>query len=291
VKDKRTLYFLHIPKTGGMAMSLMMYDQLNANNIPWYPNKRSVLTDSISEIDFNEFVYIQSHLGTFPINRTSNLDVACLVRNPVDRQISNFGWLWMTEVIQEKEEYKDLNSIEAKLKYYLFEDDFYFPHRNLQTRAVCNEPKTYIYKYLFEPESLTDQERVLAEQEKNKLYETNRTRSWYLGNENTSLEFAKSQIDSFKIIGVTDHHNDFSEKIIDWFLENYSTDVRGMNYYRRKDDDVKLFESYLEVEDEVLYCKDLKAMLSEKEIKDIESFNDLDMDLYKYTKNKLGYND
>lgn len=289
--DNKSLYFLHIPKTGGMSISIMIHDQLRGNNIPWYPDQKPILNQSVSDIDFNEFAYIQGHLGTFPIGRVNNLDVACIIRNPVDRIISNFAWLWMTEVISEKEEYKNFNSIEDKLKHYLFEDEFYFPHRNLQARFVCNEPKAYIYKYLFEPESLTDEEKTLVEQEKNILLETNRTRNWYIGNENTSLEFAKSQIDSFQIVGVTDHHNDFSEKIMDWFLENHSIDARGMNYYRQKLEDVKLFESYLEVGDDVLYSADLKSMLSKKEIEDLEVFNDLDMELYRYTKNKLGYND
>jgi hypothetical protein len=289
MKNKKSLYLFHIPKCGGMAINLMIYDKLNLNNLEWYPNKRPIINQSVSNIDFDNFIYIQGHLGTFPIGRTNNLDVACILRNPVDRSISNFSWLWMTETIQNKEEYKNLSSIETKLKYYLFEDEFYFSHRNIQTRFVCNEPDEIIYKYKLNPELLTPEEKQIAEKEKNELMKKNRSQNWYIKNEKTSLEFAKSQIDSFKILGITEKHNDFSEKIINWFEENHYIDVRGQNYYRQRQENVKLFQSYLEVEDKVFYSQDLKLMLSKKEIEKVESLNSLDMELHEYTRNKLGY--
>ena len=271
-----------------MAVNYTIYKTLNQNNIPWYPSTRNIKDQSPHLNTFNDYAYIQGHLGTYPIGLVDNLDVAYICRNPVERSISNFAWLWMTNVIQNKEEYLDIKDISKKLKYYLFNDEFYFPHRNIQSRFICNKPSENIFKYMFDRESLTKRELEICELEK--IGHINQTQNWYIGDENTSIEYAKSQIDSFKIIGTTENHDQFVEKIIDWFQENYQVDSRAEDYQHRVETGNKINESKLNINDsETINTEDLKSMLSIEEIEKIEENNNLDMEIYLYVKNKLGY--
>ena len=284
----RTLYLLHVPKCGGIAVNYTIYKTLNENGIPWYPATRSLEGQLLHRNNFNDYAYIQGHLGTYPIGLVDNLDVAYICRNPVDRSISNFAWLWMTNVIQSKEDYLDIEDISEKLKHYLFNDEFYFPHRNIQSRFICNKPSDNTFKYMFDREFLTQEELAACELEKNS--HVNKTQNWYIPDTNTSIEYAKSQIDSFNILGTTDNHDQFVEKVVDWFQENYQIDSRAEDYEYRIKTGIKINESKLNINDsETINTEDLKSMLSAKEIKKIETNNNLDMEIYLYVKSKLGY--
>lgn len=205
--------------------------------------------------DLSEYNYIQAHIGTYPINKINNLSVACMLRDPVDRSISNFLWIY-ERLLKNDKKYLKHSKIINKLKYYLFEDDFYFEHNNIQTRFICNESKNIVF-------------------EKNIDYR-DWSKSWCLKNTDISFEFAKNQIDSFDIVGTLDNFNYFNDQIEKWFLNNYN-----INFVKKSN--IKILESNL---DNMYTTKYLKSLLTKKNIYDIINNNALDFKIYNYVKEK-----
>jgi len=186
----KQFYLLHIPKTGGTSVSLSLYNSLHQNGLKSYPNKRPP-----HEKNLSEYVYIGAHLGRNPINSIDNLSVGCILRNPISRSISNF--LWIKDSILENK-YKN---VKDKLRHYLFEDPDYFDHYNIQTRFICNNQK---------PIDMIDYQIW--------------SRNWYLNNK-LDVNFAKSELDCFEIVGTQDKHRDFTVKVHDWFDKNYNIKI------------------------------------------------------------------
>jgi hypothetical protein len=75
----KQLYFLHIPKTAGRFVKENIASELSKNNINSYTN-----THFPHDVDLTRQVYIAGHFGTYPIETIDNIDVACIVRNPID---------------------------------------------------------------------------------------------------------------------------------------------------------------------------------------------------------------
>ena len=205
--------------------------------------------------NLSEYNYIQAHLGTYPINKINNLSVACMLRDPVDRSISNFLWIY-ERLLKNNKKYLNYSEMINKLRCYLFEDDFYFEHNNIQTRFICNESNDIVF-------------------EKNIDYK-DWSKNWCLKNTNTTFEFAKKQIDSFDIVGTLDNFNYFNSEIEKWFLNNYKT-----NFIKKSN--IKILESNL---DNIYTTKYLKSLLTTKEIDAIINNNDLDFKIYSYVKEK-----
>jgi len=202
--------------------------------------------------NLSEYDYIQAHLGTYPINSLNNLTVGCMLRDPVDRSISNFLWIY-EKLLKNNKKYSKYKDIKDKLRYYLFDDKFYFDHRNIQARFICNEPTDKVF------------------------YKTNYkewSKNWYLKNDKTSFEFAKKQLDSFNFTGTTDNFLFFLKNIEDWFFEKH--DIVFKNKIELKFLESNLYEKHT--------TKSLKETLYKYETDAIINNNIIDFNLYNYVK-------
>jgi len=254
----RRLYFLHIPKTGGISVTSQIRNTLNKNSIPAYPPS-SPPHDDI----FNNYVYIQAHLANYPLDKTSNLDVATLLRNPVDRSISNFLFMYKNNS-SFVERYSTIDSMINKLRFYLFEDEEYSYHRNIQSKFICGSPENNYYKdNSFTLESLVNK----------------RSKNWFLENNTPSLQQSLDKINSFTIVGTTEKINLFTSKVSDWFLNNYGLPIPFDN---------NLIVNYSSIlYDGIEYnTQTLKDMLGDLDIEKVLENNLIDFELHDHLYNR-----
>jgi hypothetical protein len=257
----KRLYFLHIPKTAGMTVAANFGQFLIKNNIPKYPPSPSPHPD-IS----NDYAFIQGHLGKYPISRVDNLSVATLVRDPLDRAISNFLYIY-NRVLANREEYINIEKIEDKLRYYLFDDLQYVSHRNIQSKFICSEPESNKFKDI--PTEI--------ESDYN-----NRSKQWYLKDIPITFDMVKQNIDSFEIVNTTNNIEVFIDRLVSWFNTNYpNLEFKSLEFQI-----FTINSSSLQL-DEINYTTEtLKELLVDEDISKFLDLNDIDFDLYSYVYEK-----
>jgi len=257
----KTLYFLHIPKTAGMTAGITIGQFLVANNLPKYPPSSPPHADVSSE-----YAFIQGHLGRYPISKIENISVATLVRDPLSRAVSNFLYIY-NRVLANREEYLNLETIEAGLKYYLFEDPNYIAHRNIQSKFICSEPEENMFKDIPSSQELD--------------YE-NRSKQWYLKDVEITSELVKSYIDEFEIVNTTLNVSIFINRLIDWFNNNYpELDIKSLNTQV-----FSINNSYVEFEGNTYTTENLISSLSDEDIEKFLDLNSIDFELYEYVYSK-----
>jgi len=271
----KKLYFLHIPRVGGMAITHMVNATLDTNNIARYPSKFFVNNLNLEQpLNFNNYLFIQRHLGTYPIGKAKNLDVACLFRDPLERIVSNFHLAWNKFIIGNPK-YEIFDEIEDKLKYYLIDDEQHKLQNNLQTRYICNSIEECVAQIRFNETPMlkkyTDDFNLIDKS----------THSWHILNNQTSVEFAKKQIDSFSIIGISEKHDDFKNKIKDWFLNNYGLILNDSFVIN------KINQTLINYKNKQYLNSDLIAMLNDNDKKNILKNNQMDFEIYNYVKEKI----
>jgi hypothetical protein len=140
-----------------------------------------------------------------------------------------------------------------------------------------------IYRHEINKEDLTKKELEEFNKEKERLMQKNPVERWFLDDERSSIDFAKSQIDSFKIIDTIDNHDRFVNKIYQWFEENYSIDLsKYQNSYSG------IFnKSKFSFDDKEYESKDLKKMLSQKELNKVLQNNLMDKEIFDYVSEKV----
>jgi len=262
--DKR-LYFLHIPKTGGMSVMVNFGQFLTNNDIAKYPPSSPPHSD-VS----NEYAFIQGHLGRYPIEKVDNLSLATIIRNPLDRAISYFLYIY-DNVLKDKKEYLEIEKFEDKLKYHLFEDIEYISHRNIQSKFICSKPLENRYKDF--PLNLD-------------ILRKNKSKNWGLQEIEINFDLVKSYIDSFDIINTTDNLLIFIENLVKWFNENYSdiTFNNKINY------NLIVNQSKVNINNEIYTTEKLKPFLSDEDIAKFLELNSIDFDLYEYVYKKENNN-
>jgi hypothetical protein len=282
------LYMWHIPKTGGLSISVIGIVLRAKNELSVFPTHNPELKfDPL----FN-YSYIQGHYGTLPVENNADLETAILLRDPLDRSISNFIWLYMEDVLTKIEPYKSMSSMIEKLKYYLFQDETFLMHRNMQTRFLSNKVAEETVNFLYGGDRATS---ISDDTSYPNMYI-----HWFLQDENTSINTAKLQIDKATILGVTDNHNLFTDKVTDWFRENYDLDLTDdYNYYLEYLKTIKTknlengidpylnFSNYTDTDGTVYTTESLKTLLTQEDIEQVYENNALDLELYNYAKEKL----
>jgi hypothetical protein len=256
------LYFLHIPKTGGQTLIQTLFPILDRNNIKYYKNTIPPHTE-----DLNNNVFLSGHFGTYPLEHLSGFDVACIFRDPVERSLSNFNYIY--PIIKDREEYKAIPEYPDKLRYYLFEDENFLFHRNTQSRFICNSADQFLFvNYDWGMETNRDS--------KVKKIMTN---GWLVDNSKTSFELAKKQIDSFKIVGTVEKHAKFMADVWSWFKNNYGIDMPKL-------EEKILNNSQTEHNGLIYHTEDLKKMLTKVEYNRVVENNSLDCEVYEYVRKR-----
>lgn len=265
METNKTLYFLHIPKTGGMYVGSSIFRFLNRNGLPKYPPTPPPHAD----VDEN-YAFIQGHLGRYPISRVPNLTVATLVRDPLDRAISNFLYIY-NRVLINRPEYVAIEKMEDKLRFYLFDDPYYTAHRNIQSKFICSEPETNNFRNI--PTEIELDYRT-------------RSKQWYLVDVDLSFDLVKSCIDSFEIVNTSNKVPVFLNRIIAWFNKNYpNLEVKelesGLTFTNA---------SSVEESNQLYTTEDLKAKLTDEDIAKFLELNNIDFELYEYVYNREVHN-
>ena len=110
----KQLYFLHIPKTAGQFITESIRISLEKNGIENF----SLYNGSfISEEKLKNSVYIGSHFGTYPMDIIDGIDTVTILRDPVERSISQFNFLYDERY---KELYKNIDGYLNRLKFILW---------------------------------------------------------------------------------------------------------------------------------------------------------------------------
>jgi hypothetical protein len=258
------LYFLHIPKTAGKFISKGILDSIPEHSQSLYisthaPNNKEFLDNKI---------YISAHAGTYISETIKDIDVATVVRHPVDARASYFNFIY-NMYLDTRKEYIGLNTMREKFLYYLFEDDNFLPHNNYQSRFLCNpcDERSWDRKGFFETHSFEMLEK----------YNHGLAFDWFVGNEKTSLELAINNISKFSIKNTTDRLDLFLNTIAQWFLLNHDLKIK-FNQNDRVNESLSRFNGM------AYSSKDLIAMLTEKEIAKLIDLNSIDYAVYNFVK-------
>ena len=208
----KQLYFLHIPKTAGKYVSENIKRSLDENNISHH-----ITTHHPNNNNFINKSYISLHAGKYPLDVIDGLDCATIIRNPIEARVSYFNFIYNRSLVS-REEYSIIESPIDKLRYYLFHDSNFELHNNYQSRFICNSAD----KRSFSPMSFYKEhyeEMMFPFLKEGKAF------TWFINNDNTSLENAINNIKSFEIVNTLDRIDLFEESISKWFLKNYGIGI------------------------------------------------------------------
>jgi hypothetical protein len=261
----KQLYFLHIPKTAGQYVSENIKRSLDKNDISYY-----ISTHYPNNNNFTKKVYTSMHAGTYPIDIVKDIDVATIVRNPVEARVSYFNFIY-TRALSMREEYKSIESPIEKLRYYLFEDPNFKMHNNYQSRFICNSADSRSFSPLDFYKNHHDV-MMIPFLKKGEAFD------WFVGDANTSEENALSAVKRFKIVNSLDRIDLFEKNINDWFSSNYSISVPF-------DKDRVVNAGVFDYETQCGVTTDyLKDLLSKEDIDLILKNNSIDYALYQYVR-------
>jgi len=285
----KSLYFLHIPKTGGLVLRIL-WDILDHKDYPRYPSPDNSFTD------FSAYKHVHWHFGKLPVDVT-NFDTAVLLREPLDRVLSNFAWLAMNAVFRHLPEYEGM-TVEQQLKEYLFGDGYYSWHKNLQAKflngTISESNMNRFYRKIYP----TSEYEIPTEFYTNGLNSLSNqtlliTKNWYFELVEPSFEAAKETLDKCSIVNLTDNHSEFLNQIFNWINENWGLDIKtefeeklaqylidnNIPYYN--------YSQFIDEDGATYTSNDFKSLLTPEEIAQVYADNSLDLELYNYAKAKL----
>jgi len=261
----KQLYFLHIPKTAGQYVSQNVKRSLDKNNISYY-----ISTHYPNNNNFIKKVYTSMHAGRYPLDMVKGIEVATIIRNPVEARVSYFNFIY-TRALSMRKEYADIDSPLEKLRYYLFEDPNFKMHNNYQSRFICNSADSRAFNPL-------DFYKNHYENMMTPFLKNGEAFDWFIGNENTSKENVLEAVKNFKIVNSLDRLDLFENNINDWFKNNY-----GFNIEFDKSNFINTgvfdYENQKAVTTEYLI-----SLLSESDVQMILKNNDIDCFIYNYVK-------
>jgi hypothetical protein len=261
----KQLYFLHIPKTAGMYVSKNIKRSLEDSG-----KKSYISTYFPNNNFFQNKTYISMHAGTYPIDVVPGIDVATIIRDPISARASYFNFIY-NKSLHSRNEYKDIKYVEDKFKYYLFEDKNFEIHNNYQSRFICNSADSRS----FDPVSFYKndwQEMMKPFLKEGKAF------TWFVENNNTSLDNAVNNINNFSIVNTLDRIDIFENKVSEWFKSNH-----GIEIVFNKDEVVNKSEADYGY-GQTVTTPDLIKTLSAEEKEKVLKNNYIDSYIYNYVK-------
>lgn len=261
----KQLYFLHIPKTAGKYISKNIKESLDKNNLGYF-----ISTETPNDKIFMDRAYISMHAGTYPIETIEGINVATLIRNPVEARLSYFNFVY-DRFLYNRKEYQEIESVYDKLKFYLFEDPNMECHNNFQSRFICNpaDEKSFSVSGFY----LKDGVEMMKP-----FYKDNKAFDWFVKDFNTSETKVFENLNKFDIVNTVDRIDLFERNISLWFNKNYGFDI---NFNRSQ----KVNESATNYgKDNLITTKDLLSMLTKSDKLKIIENNMLDQKAYEFVK-------
>lgn len=263
--ELKQLYFLHIPKTAGKYVSENIKRSLDANDISYY-----ISTHHPNNNNFAKKVYTAIHAGRYPIDVVPDIDVATIIRNPIEARVSYFNFLY-TRALFSRKEYLERESPLDKLRYYLFEDPNFELHNNYQSRFICNSADARSFSPL-------DFYKNHYEELMSPFLKRGEAFSWFVDNKNTSKENALNAVKDFKIVNSLDRIDLFEKNINNWFNLYYGIEIE---FNKDKIVNAGVFNYGNE---EGVTTDYLVSLLSQSEIDLILKNNDIDYFIYNYVR-------
>jgi hypothetical protein len=270
----KSLYMMHIPKCGGFAFKELC-DVLKNKGLKTFPPR-------FGFSNFEDYAYIYGHLGNLPM-QSENIEVACLVRDPVDRVLSNFIWFNMQNVFENIQEYKNMASLEERFKFFVFNDLTFQKIHNLQTRFLCNSINENAFNLM---NGIMFDESGEPINLNRSMTQVDYYTDWFIDGDVLSVEVAKANIDKMSIVECIDNYDIFVDKVTDWFYVNHDVGVKD-EFINKTSINFEKYNYGEYVEDGLTYTTEfLKSLLTSEEIEQIYALNSLDLEIYNYVKEK-----
>ena len=268
------LYMLHIPKTGVRYVNQIIRPQLKKYNILCYPS-----TPYEKNTNLNDFHYMHGHFGNYPLSNVTNLSIACIFRDPLERAVSNFVFIY-NKIL--KDRYSNIYNIKDQLTEYLFNDNHYYLHNNIYARFLLSGTDHEIIHISKQNEDIFNNIKTQEEINKIKLEYFERSKIWYLPEVDISFEEAKKNIDKIEILGLFENIENFIYDIWFWFYKNYNVEKSiNINLINNT------FSKLNDFNNKEYKTKDLLSLLSISDIEKYKKNNEIDYKIYNYVKQKL----
>lgn len=258
----KRLYFSHIPKTAGTFIIKNIWDSMKKNGLNYYP---FLSRDFPHKQSFTDYTFLAGHFGTYPIVKYPTLDVACLLRDPLDRMISYFNFLYEP---RNKKRYSHVGDYKDQLSFFLLEDPETKGYNNSQSRFLCNPANANIFG-----------EASLSREQIDNQIDSVEPFMWFVDDKETSVQFAKTQIDALSISGTVEGLSLFTKNVSSWFEENYGFPIAF-------DLNKKSNTSSIEYDKKTYDTKMCRDLLSKEEVELFIKNNSIDYEVYRYVKTK-----
>lgn len=182
----RIINHIHIPRCSGIYLNGHIVNNLKSLSIPFITTNHGL----INEITFNNKKFISGHYGITPLEYIENPINTTMVRNPIDRYISNFLYIYKGHDM-----HKDFES-------WLYDENIYKNQINLQTRFLTK--KLNIDSYNSKNHGLERAED-----------------GWCLDKTELNIKDAIKTINSCEIVGIFEDHHSFLNKYNNLLLSNF----------------------------------------------------------------------
>lgn len=245
------IYFNHIPKTGGMDLSLAILKSIKDSKINFIPytigDRGNANKDQIIKSDF-----ISGHLGIEPNSYIDNLKTFTIVRNPIDRIISNYLMIYEQQNLVNLDHFNN----------WIFNDDIgYLTKNNLQSRFLTTTRRDDVEKDFFSDLPKNNNTKIM---ERHYLIQEN---GFGIKKENVDYNLAKNYLDKCSIVFTTENLYKDIYKVFDLISKEWNIKIKTPNDYNK-----------------IQKSLEFKKLLNNKQTNKIISLNEIDMEIWEYAK-------
>lgn len=169
-----SIYHLHVPRTSGTYIKNNVLPHLITGGVEHFASNRSYIDTNL--IKNSKFVI--GHFGLMPLDYMNDPEVFCILRDPVERFISDFKY--MVNITDRR------GSVEEKLNHLLYENQSEM-QSNVQSKFLSG--KTNIAKFNIEPARYVHSAR----------------NTWFIEDYSKDINTIKRNIDRFNCYTMDNH--------------------------------------------------------------------------------------